>query len=179
MPAKLEQVHRKLLGNQLNHCVGIRMHESLVRNEWPWAIQRASHVTQTMANEWVTDTQHLDMLLWAACENAQTESIKKRKSLPLCLAEFSRWDPRVPMKMFVGQNVFVRAEWNWGGKKKDCFSLHWIVCARVFLFFVLHQFKRIERNRGGQEILLNGKAAWLCRCGSVLLFFIKKRGRKR
>lgn len=46
----------------------------------------------------------------------------------------------------------------------------------LYVWGFLYQFKRIQRNRGGQEILLNGKAAWLCHCASM---FFKKGGRKR
>lgn len=44
-------------------------------------------------------------------------------------------------------------------KRKTVFPCTELCVRGFFLFFVLHQFKRIERNRGGQEILLNGKAA--------------------
>lgn len=163
MPAKLEQVHRKLLRNQWNLCVGIRMHESHIWNEWPWAIRRASHVIQTMATEWVNwhsaprhGGQHCNKL----------ETSKKRKSLPLSIQSTGSKSPN--------ENVCwtkcLCERWMKLGMKKKHFFLSTELCVRGFV----HQFKRIERNRGGQEILLNGKAAWLCQCASIF-FFKKKR----
>lgn len=63
-------------------------------------------------------------------------------------------DPRVPMKTFLRQYVFMHAEKIW----KELFSR---VCARSLriecVWEFLYLLKRIQRNRRGQEILLNGK----------------------
>lgn len=152
MPAKLKQVHRKLLGNQLNHCVGIRMQESLVRNEWPWAIQRASHVTQTMANEWVTDTQHLDMLLWAACENAQTGSIKKEE----IFASLFGWIQSVGSKSSaenVCRTKCLCARWMKLGRKKErlFFSALNCVCEGFFCFLFYISLSALRETEGGRK----------------------------
>lgn len=63
MPVRLWQALSGSLQNELQHCVGIWMAKSLLRNEWPWAIQIGCHVIHTMASEWVTDTQHLNTVV--------------------------------------------------------------------------------------------------------------------
>lgn len=42
-------------------CVWIA--KSRLRNEKPWATQNGSHVIHTMASEWVTNTQYLDIVV--------------------------------------------------------------------------------------------------------------------
>lgn len=78
-----------------------------------------------------------------------------------CLAGHNLRDPRLVMKTFLGQYLFVYAE-------KSYFLVSMCalmcVCVRGFLYLL----KSIQRNRRGQEILLNGKAVCLCQCLCLL-----------
>lgn len=66
------------------------------------------------------------------------------------------------MKTFLGQYVFVCAE-------KSCFLVCELLCMCVRAREFLYLLKCIQRNRRGQEILLNGKAVCLCQCASMFV----------
>lgn len=176
MPVWIWQAPSESLENELQHCVGLWMAKSLLRNEWPWAIQIGSHVILMMANEWVTDTQHLKNVSlywsWFYCVRRWYGTIWKHWTQPQV--------KKIKAVFFLAG--WIQSVWSKSLNKNISLTIFLCICWKdlqraVFLCVCAQQIESvwgfsyllmcIQRSRRRQEILVNGKAVCLCQIASV------------